>query len=140
MSLPPTQGHATVTGVYTGTLIFESLRAGTRLEVSGLTARNLRRVAAGDVSAGQPELWSIVEIDVPDESVDLLAEALSPALRAEGGWYCDLGNAAEHIGVFAGTVFRYPTGDPVGREQAEAYGRRVGVPEPQLDWPEVRGR
>lgn len=126
--------------MYTGTLIFESLRAGTRLEVPGLTARDLRRVAAGDVSAGQPELWSIAEIDVPDESVDTLVAALSAGLLAEGGWYCDFGNAAEHIVVFAGSVFRYPTGDRVGREQAEAYGRRVGVPEPQLDWPEVRER
>ena len=32
-------------------------------------------------------------------------------------------------------VFRYPRGDRAARAQAEEYGRSVGVPEAQLDWP-----
>jgi hypothetical protein len=35
----------------------------------------------------------------------------------------------------SGRVFRYPRGDSAGRAQAAAYGRSVGVPENQLDWP-----
>jgi hypothetical protein len=38
--------------------------------------------------------------------------------------------------VYAGRVFRYPSGDKAGRAEAEDYGRSVGVPEPQLDWDE----
>jgi hypothetical protein len=33
-----------------------------------------------------------------------------------------------------GKVFRYPRGDQAGRAEAEAHGRSVNVPEPQLDW------
>jgi hypothetical protein len=35
---------------------------------------------------------------------------------------------------FRDKVFRYPRGDPAGRAAAQAHGRAVGVPEPQLDW------
>jgi len=31
--------------------------------------------------------------------------------------------------VYAGRVFRYPSGDKAGRAEAEDYGRSVGVPE-----------
>ena len=44
--------------------------------------------------------------------------------------------AEETFVVFAGHSFRYVRGDAEGRSQAEAYGRSVGVPETQLDWPE----
>jgi hypothetical protein len=33
-------------------------------------------------------------------------------------------------------VFRYRRDDPSGRLAAVEYGRRVGVPEQQLDWPD----
>lgn len=36
--------------------------------------------------------------------------------------------------LFPGKVFRYPRGDQAGRAEAQAHGRSVGVPEPQLDW------
>jgi hypothetical protein len=36
--------------------------------------------------------------------------------------------------VFPGKIFRYRRGDQAGREEAQARGRSVGVPEQQLDW------
>jgi len=33
-------------------------------------------------------------------------------------------------------AFRYLRGDRAGRAEAEEHGRRAGVPETQLDWPE----
>jgi hypothetical protein len=36
--------------------------------------------------------------------------------------------------VFPGRVFRYPRGDAAAREEAKAFGRELGIPEPQLDW------
>jgi hypothetical protein len=38
--------------------------------------------------------------------------------------------------VFSGRVFRYPRGDLAVPAKAEEYGRSVGVPEAQLDWPD----
>ena len=65
-----------------------------------------------------------------------LAEVLTRSLIPEGGWYRDLRTVGDTFVVFAGQVFRYPRGDVRGRSEAEAYGRSVGVPEAQLDWPE----
>ena len=52
------------------------------------------------------------------------------------GWYCDFRSPTETFVVFSERVFRYPRGDTVGRSEAEAHARSVGVPESQLDWPE----
>ena len=36
--------------------------------------------------------------------------------------------------MFPGQIFRYPRGDAAGRAEAQAYGRQLANPEPQLDW------
>ena len=41
---------------------------------------------------------------------------------------------AESFIVFPGRIFRYPRGDAAGRAEAEAHGRRLAIPDPQLDW------
>jgi hypothetical protein len=50
------------------------------------------------------------------------------------GWYANWNSDAEATVVFPGKIFRYPHGDQAGRAEAQAHGRSVGVPEPQLDW------
>jgi hypothetical protein len=57
-------------------------------------------------------------------------------LEEKGGWYSHFNLNGETFVVYAGRVFRYPSGDKAGRTEAEDYGRSVGVPEPQLDWDE----
>jgi len=44
------------------------------------------------------------------------------------------------VGRGSRDAFRYPIGDPSGRGEAQAYGRSVGVPEPQLDRGDHRWR
>jgi hypothetical protein len=63
------------------------------------------------------------------------ADALAAVLDTEHGWYADFRTPAETFVSYAGRVFRYPRGDSQGRAEAEAYGRSVGVPENELDWP-----
>lgn len=93
-------------------------------------------VAAGDAEAGQPELWTFIEFRVAADRATELAAALSRVLSAEGRWYCDFRSRDEVFVAFHGQVFRYRRGDSCGRARAEAYGRSMGVPEAQLDWPE----
>lgn len=118
-----------------GALIAESLRVGARLEELALTVTTISRAELGDVSAGQPRIWTFIEFEAPDDAADRLIAALERALAREGGWYCDFRNDAETFVVFADRSFRYPRGDREGRAAAAAYGRSVGVPEAQLDWP-----
>jgi len=119
-----------------GVLIAESLLKGSPLEGVTLQVSKISRGDVGDLSAGQPLAWTFIEFIIEDQAVADLVEALSRSLDPAGGWYCDFRTGDETFVVFAGRTFRYVRGDVQGRSEAEAYGRSVGVPEAQLDWPE----
>ena len=121
---------------WSGTLLGESLQPGLALEDIPLTVTRIHRVAAGDAEAGQPELWTFIEFRVDADRAAALGAALSRVLSADCGWYCDFRSPDEVIVAFHGQVFRYRRGDRSGRARAEEYGRSMGVPEAQLDWPE----
>jgi hypothetical protein len=119
-----------------GVLLAESLSKENPLEGVSLQVRKISRFDAGDVSAGQPLTWTFIEFEVPDSVVADLIEALCRSLDPSGGWYCDFRTNNETFVVFAGQAFCYPRGDAAGRAEAEGYGRSIGGPEAQLDWPE----
>jgi hypothetical protein len=118
-----------------GALIAESLRVGARLEDLALTVVTISRADLGDVAAGQPRTWTFIEFEAPDDEADRLVAAFEVALERRGGWYCDFRNDTQTFVVFAERSFRYPRGDRAGRAAATEYGRSVGVPDAQLDWP-----
>jgi hypothetical protein len=119
-----------------GVLIAESISKGNPLDGVDLKVRKVSRSDVGDVSVGQPMTWTFIEFEVDDRVLADLSEALSRSIDPSGGWYCDFRTNEETFVVFAGRVFRYPRGDVEGRTEAEEFGRSVGVPEAQLDWPE----
>ncbi len=119
----------------TGTLIAESLRVGAELDGVTLTTTKVARFPFGDVKAGQPEVWTLLEFEIADDEAELFTAELEAALQPDGGWYCDLRSEEETVVVFGGRIFRYRRGDTAGRAAATEYGRSVGVPETQLDWP-----
>jgi hypothetical protein len=119
----------------TGGLIAESLRVGAVLDGVTLIVSKISRAELGDVEAGQPRTWTFIDFEAADEDADLLASRLEHVLDHDGGWYCDFRNNDETFVVFADRTFRYPRGDDNGRTRAAEYGRSVGVPEGQLDWP-----
>jgi hypothetical protein len=100
-----------------------------------LTVTKISRATLGDAAAGQPELWTFIEFEADESQGRVLADALADVLDSPGGWYTDFRTADETFVVYAGRVFRYPRGDSAGRAAAADYGRSVGVPEDQLDWP-----
>ena len=118
-----------------GRILLESLRVGVDIAVPDV---RVTRFGRHDVSvstvATQPDVWTFLDFEAPDERADDLAEALAAALLPDDGWYADFQSDDEHVVVFAGRAFRYRKGDAAGREEAVAYGRSVGTPEHQLDW------
>jgi hypothetical protein len=120
--------------MFTGALIMESVRAGTRLDDLHLVVRSIYRFRPEGTTPDQPGTWSVVEFEVSDDDAPRLADAFASVLSLPG-WYVDFRSPAETFVVFPGQVFRYPRGDAAGRARAMAHGRSVGVPEPQLDWP-----
>ena len=119
----------------TGGLIAESLRVGSVLADLNLKVTRISRADVGDVDAGQPRTWTFLDFEAADGDAESLSNALEGALERAGGWYCDFRTDGETWVVFAGRTFRYPRGDAAGRAEAAQYGRSVGVPEAQLDWP-----
>jgi len=119
-----------------GVIIAESLRVGSVLEGVNLAVSKVSPADACDLEAGQPRTWTYLDFEADDADAGALATALEDVLEREGGWYCDFRNDTETFVVFAGRTFRYPRRDKSGRGAAADYARSVGVPEPQLDWPE----
>jgi len=118
-----------------GTLLAESLRIGTSIEVPGLrTTRIARRDVTSSATPTQPPVWTFIEFEAEDDLAEDLADRLAGALLTEDGWYADFTVGADHVIVFANRIFRYRRGDRDARREAEAYGRSVGVPDHQLDW------
>jgi hypothetical protein len=116
-----------------GTLIAESLRVGTTLEDMKLTVRKISRYRADGTTPDQPDIWTTLDFEADEAGARELAEAFAGVLD-EPGWYVNFQSPAESFVVFPGRIFRYPRGDQAGRADAEAYGRQLAIPEPQLDW------
>ncbi len=117
-----------------GTLIAESLRAAVDATVTvPLTLRRIHRVAAGEPADAQPTVWTLIDFCCPADMADDLAQQLTAALLP--GWFCDYATSTHKYVVYdSGVVHRYPRGDDAGRAEAVAHGRRMGIPEAQLDW------
>jgi hypothetical protein len=75
----------------------------------------------------------LIEFEAPATSSGALASELAGSLLSPG-CYANWNSDTEATVAFPGKIFRYPRGDQAGREEAQAHGCSVGVPEPQLDW------
>jgi hypothetical protein len=120
--------------VIEGTLIAESLRVGTNLENLQLTVRKISRFQAQGTSPDQPGIWTTLDFAADETEAESLGQAFASVLD-QPGWYADFRSPAETFVVFPGRIFRYPRGDDAGRADAQAHGRLLAIPEPQLDWP-----
>ena len=116
-----------------GTLIAESLRVGTTLDSLRLTVRKISRYRARGTTPDQPDIWTTLDFQADEADAGGLAQAFAEALD-QPSWYVNFESPAESFVMFPGRIFRYPRGDQAGRAEAQAHGRRLGIPEPQLDW------
>jgi hypothetical protein len=116
-----------------GILIAESLRAGTTLDNLKLTVRKISRFQPQGTTPDQPDVWTTLDFEAGEAEAGKLAQAFADALD-QPGWYVDFHSPAESFVVFPGRIFRYPRGDRAARAEAQAYGRQLAIPEPQLDW------
>jgi len=121
--------------VIRGTIICESLAEGTSLDHLELTVVKLARYQVASVPEYQPSVRTLLEFEASDTAAETLDDALAGSLMTPG-WYANWNSEDEATVVFPGKVFRYRRGDPIGRADAQAHGRQLGVPEPQLDWDE----
>ena len=116
-----------------GTLLAESLRVGTTLADLNLTVRKISRYRVPGATSDQPGVWTALDFTADEGQADELARAFADALE-QPGWYVNFESPTESFVMFPGRIFRYPRGDAAGRAEAQAYGRQLAIPEPQLDW------
>jgi hypothetical protein len=119
--------------VIEGTLLTESLRVGTSLENLNLTVRKISRYRVSDPAPSQPGVWCAVDFEADDADAEALARTFADALDRPG-WYVNFQSPTESFIVFPDRTFRYLRGDQAGRAEAQAHGRRLGIPDAQLDW------
>lgn len=120
--------------MYDGVLIAQSLRPGTESDVR-LVVNKITTFETEDAAPNQPTRWTLLHFEVDDADVDALAGWCADSLIADPSvWYADFKNDSEHFVIFPGKIFRYRINDQAERERAVEYGRRLGVPETQLDW------
>ncbi len=118
-----------------GRILAESLRVGSDIRLSGLRIVRIARVDMSSSAApGQPQTWTLLDVEAPESAADELAGVLAAGLADDQGWYADFRVGDDHVVVFPGRVFRYTVGDEPGRRAAVEHGRAVGVPDHQLDW------
>jgi hypothetical protein len=119
--------------VIRGAILAESLNPGTGFDGHGMRIIRWARYEVTDAAGHQPPIWTLIEFEAPESSSEPLASELADILLSPG-WYANWNSDTEATVVFPGKIFRYPRGDQDGRAAAQAHGRSVGVPEPQLDW------
>ena len=119
--------------VIRGAILAESLKPGTGFDGHGMRITRCARYEVTGAADYQPPIWTLIEFEAPASVSGALAGELADSLLSPG-WYANWNGDKEATVVFPGRIFRYPRGDQAGREQAQAHGRSVGVPEPQLDW------
>src|SRR5690242_4796321 len=95
-----------------GRILAESLRIGCDIRVRDL---QISRIQRQDVSRGtspyQPDVWTLLDVEGPDDVADDLAYVLADSLIEGQGWYADFRVGTEHVVVFPGRTFRYTAGD-----------------------------
>jgi hypothetical protein len=119
--------------VLEGTLIAESLRVGTALSDLNLTVRKISRYQVSGATPDQPGIWCALDFEADDADAEGLAQTFAGALD-QPGWYANFQSQTESFIVYPGRIFRYPRGDSAGRAEAQAYGRQLDIPDPQLEW------
>lgn len=88
-----------------------------------------------NAAPSQPKVWTAMAFEVEDSQAEAIARALSQALKPRG-WYINASTTTHVFVIFPNKVFMYPKGDQSQREAARRFGRKIGVPESQLDWGE----
>ncbi|MFE7271840.1 hypothetical protein [Streptomyces sp. NPDC057623] len=117
-----------------GVLITESLRGGAEVTGIPLHITKITRIDVTTTAPDQPQRWTLLDFAAEEDHAEPLAEQMAGALAPTGGWYVNYNTTTEAFVIFPGKVFRYPRGQAEGRHAAQAHGRSIGIPEPQLDW------
>ncbi len=89
------------------------------------------RISKKDLELGEGKRgrWHLYHVYATSSQIDSLIGQLRP------GWYCHFWQGESLMVVFRGKKFRMMARDKSTWKEAIAYGRSVGIPEVELDFP-----
>ena len=115
-----------------GLIIEQSLAD--RIALQSVEITNTESWRAENAAPYQPFSWTALSFRADDKQADQVAGILKKALKK--GWYINASTSLHVYVIFPDRIFKYIRGDMRGRKNAKEYGRRLGIPESQLDWSE----
>ena len=115
-----------------GLLLKESLSSLDILEKLTITKSETWDVR--NAAPDQPSIWTALSFEVEESRMAEIEEELSRALKPK--WFVDCSTETQKYVIFSGKVFKYARGDQEQRALAQDFGRKLGIPESQLDWGE----
>jgi len=78
--------------------------------------------------------WTIHTIEIGDKSAMKIAGKISAALSKKHPWYCDYKDDEYHFIIFSKHLFCVKKENTYEYEDVKKYGRKLGIPEHQLDF------
>lgn len=118
--------------MFNGKIIKESLKDESALDK--LTINGVKEVSIDNPAEDQPSTWTLMDFEVEDTDAETIAQLFSVSLKT-GTWYVDFSSAETTYVVFPEKVFKYQKGDEYTENEIKKYGRSIGIPEKQLQWP-----
>jgi hypothetical protein len=87
-----------------------------------------------NIAGYQPPVWNVVIFENDDDNIEAVLQALSRCIKER--WFVDISAESKKYIVFKNKIFGYDRSSMTVKAEAIAYGRSVGVPEQQLNWPD----
>ena len=118
---------------YHGSIIAESLENQDVLKRVKILDTRVEQVTGEHETPWLPQ-WTVHTVAVPSDQVKEIAKEISRSLDPKhgGSWYADLKNDIYHYIIFRDKVFRVDRKSKAQYDEAEHYGRSLGIPASQL--------
>lgn len=83
--------------------------------------------------------WTLHTVEIPERSVDKIANELSRSLDSKHSWYADFKNDKFHYIIFRNKIFTVERSQPEQYNDVTKYGLTRGIPAYQLDFsPQIK--
>lgn len=119
---------------FQGVIIEESLAQKNILQKFSILKTQVEAVTEGHQTPWIHQ-WTLHTVIIPAPQVLEIASELSKNLDPEHSWYTNFDNGEDYFVIFRNAIFTWRKDDQDAIERVKRYGRQLGIPEYQLDFP-----
>lgn len=118
---------------YAGIIIEESLENKTVLGELSIASTKIVPVTERHKTPWVKQ-WTFLNVEIPEDEADEIAEKLSKSLETEHAWYADYKNDQYHFIIYREKIFKVDLKNPVLYKDAKEYGLSIGIPDYQVNF------